>query len=123
MALLDTQEVDHKWGLCGKHLNNWFPYDSKRDLKKKFIEIVLKGEKIRPSITPDDPDLVFGLIWEYHTKEGQEYLSECSNSVKESRMRPRQGKENGEARKEEIKALRMSEVRKEDPMDRVSSNR
>ena len=36
-TLLDTDGVDHKWGLCGKHLNNWFPYDGNRDCKKKFI--------------------------------------------------------------------------------------
>jgi len=65
--MLDTEDVDHKWGLCGKYLNNWFPYDKNRDIKKKFIEIKLKGEKIRPSITPDEPERVFGLIWEYHT--------------------------------------------------------
>lgn len=68
VGIYSTEGVDHNWGLCGKHLNNWFPYDSNRDVKKKFIEIALKGQSIKPSITPDDPEEVFKIIWEYHTK-------------------------------------------------------
>ena len=52
ISLLSADGVNHKWGLCTKHLNNWFPLDSKRKNKSKFIEIILKGRKTRPSITP-----------------------------------------------------------------------
>ena len=60
------------------YLNNWFPLDSERKNKKKFIEITLKGKKIKPSITPDDPEKVFQIIWENHTKEGKEYVEKMS---------------------------------------------
>jgi hypothetical protein len=52
VGLISTDGVTHRWGICGKYLNNWFPYDNDRKNKKKFIEIVLKGRKTRPSITP-----------------------------------------------------------------------
>ena len=29
---------------------------------------------MRPSITPDDPDKVFQLIWENQTEEGKKYV-------------------------------------------------
>lgn len=54
--------VNHRWGVCGKYLNNWFPYDGNRKNKTKFIEIIEKGKKIRSSITPDDPDLAFKIL-------------------------------------------------------------
>jgi len=60
--------------VCPKHLHNWFPYDAERPDKKKFIEIKLRDASVKPSITPDVPEVVFNLIWEYHTKDGQEYL-------------------------------------------------
>jgi len=44
-------------------LNNWFNLDSKRGDKKKFIAIKLKNKNIKPSITPDDADKVFKIIW------------------------------------------------------------
>jgi len=34
----------------------------------------MKGKKTRPSITPDDPDKVFRIIWESQTAEGQKYI-------------------------------------------------
>jgi len=74
VTLNSSEGVDHRWGLCGKYLNNWFPLDSNRKNKTKFIEIVLKGRKTRPSITPDDADKVFRIIWENHTPEGQKYV-------------------------------------------------
>ncbi len=37
VALIDSEGVTHSWGVCGKYLNNWFPYDSDRKNKKKFI--------------------------------------------------------------------------------------
>ena len=73
VGLVSTDGVTHRWGICGKYLNNWFPLDSNRKDKKKFIEITLKGRKIKPSITPEDPEKVFQIIWENHTKEGLEY--------------------------------------------------
>ena len=36
-ALIDTAGVTHRWGICGKYLNNWFPLDSERKNKQKFI--------------------------------------------------------------------------------------
>jgi hypothetical protein len=76
VALIDSDGTDHTWGICGKHLNNWFPYDSDRKSKKHFIEITVKGEDIRPSITPENTDVVFQTIWENHTKEGKEFKKE-----------------------------------------------
>jgi len=64
---MDSAGVEHRWGLSSKYLNNWFPLDNDRKRKHKFIEFVLKGKKVHPSITPEDPDLVFKLIWENQT--------------------------------------------------------
>jgi hypothetical protein len=44
-------------------MNNWFPFDTKRNDKAQFISIHVKGKKIRPSFTPDDAKKVFTLIW------------------------------------------------------------
>jgi hypothetical protein len=79
--MTSSEGVDHRWGICGKYLNNWFPLDSNRKNKTKFIEIVLKGRKTRPSITPDDPDKVFRIIWENHTPEGQKYVEEMTEKA------------------------------------------
>jgi hypothetical protein len=65
--------VSHRWGITGKFLNNWFPLDSDRKNKTKFIEIKLKGRNTKPSITPTDPDKVFRLIWETQTQEGRQF--------------------------------------------------
>lgn len=73
VSLNSSEGVTHKWGVPTKYLNNWFPYDANRKKKNKFIEFRLKGRKMRPSITPDDPEKVFNIIWEYHTPEGQKY--------------------------------------------------
>jgi len=40
-------------------LNNWFAYDSDRENKTKFIEFTIVGKRMKPSITPDDPDKAF----------------------------------------------------------------
>lgn len=53
VAMYDADLVNQKWGISSAWLNNWFPYDGERNLKKKFLEITLKGSKIKPSITPD----------------------------------------------------------------------
>ncbi len=76
LSLISSEGVTHKWGITSKYLNNWFPYDPERKKKTKFIEIRLKGRKMRPSITPDDPDKVFKIIWETHTPEGKKYAEE-----------------------------------------------
>lgn len=77
-TLMDANGIDHRWGVATKMLNNWFPYDSDRKNKTKFIELRLKNRKMRPSITPADPDQVFKIIWENHTSEGQKYAEEKS---------------------------------------------
>lgn len=63
VALMSSEGVTHTWGISTKYLNNWFPIDSNRKNKSKFIEIKLKGRNTKPSITPDDPDKVFRIIW------------------------------------------------------------
>jgi hypothetical protein len=50
-----SEGVQHTWGVTSKWLNNWFPFDSNRKKKTKFIYFVIKDKKILPSITPDDP--------------------------------------------------------------------
>lgn len=62
ISLQDATDVKHRWGACTKYLNNWFPYDSQRKTKTKFIEFVLKGKKMRPSITPEDPEALFAVL-------------------------------------------------------------
>jgi hypothetical protein len=62
IALHDASDVTHRWGTCTKYLNNWFPYDSQRKKKTKFVEFVVKGKRMRPSITPDDPDTLFSAL-------------------------------------------------------------
>jgi len=79
--MINSEGVAHRWGLCGKYLNNWFPLDTDRKNKTKFIEIILKGRKTRPSITPDNPDKVFQIIWEKFTPEGKEYAEKMSKNV------------------------------------------
>ena len=81
VGLVNSDGVTHRWGVCGKYLNNWFPLDNERKNKKKFIEIQIKGRKIKPSITPDEPEKVLQIIWENHTKEGSEYKSKMSEGV------------------------------------------
>ncbi len=78
VTLQNSEGVDHRWGICSKYLNNWFPYDGNRKSKTKFIEIVLKGKKTRPSITPDDPDKAAKIIWENFTPEGKAYVEHQS---------------------------------------------
>ena len=73
VTLYNSDGVAHKWGLTAKFLNNWFPWDINRKKKTKFIEIIVKGKTTRPSITPDDPDKVFEIIWENFTPEGKMY--------------------------------------------------
>lgn len=78
VTLLSSDGVTHTWGLTSKYLNNWFPWDSNRKNKTKFIEIIIKGKKTRPSITPDDADKVFQIIWENFTPEGKDFTEKKS---------------------------------------------
>ena len=80
VTLQDLDGVSHRWGVCAKYLNNWFPLDSDRKKKTKFIELIVKGKKTRPSITPDDPEKVAKLIWEHYTIEGREFLKKDGKS-------------------------------------------
>jgi len=73
IAMQDAEGVDHRWGLSTKYLNNWFPLDNDRKKKTKFIEFKIKGKNTKPSITPDDPQKVFKIIWETQTPEGKKY--------------------------------------------------
>ena len=72
LSLIPTDGVEHRWGVCGKYLNNWFPLDSDRKLKKHFIEVVLKGKKTRPSFTPEDPQKCFEVLWKLLSPEARE---------------------------------------------------
>lgn len=76
LQMHDSKGVEHRWGICGKYLNNWFPIDIDRKLKNKFIEIVLKGKKTKPSITPKNPERVFAILWEKLTPEGRAAVEE-----------------------------------------------
>lgn len=40
----------------------------------------MKGKKTRPSITPDDPDKAFKVIWENFTPEGKAYVEHQSQA-------------------------------------------
>ena len=73
IAMFSSEGVDHRWDLSTKYLNNWFPLDNDRKKKTKFIEFKIKGKNTKPSITPDDPDKVFKIIWETHTPEGKKH--------------------------------------------------
>ena len=64
VSLVSSEGAKHRWGTTPKFLNNWFPLDINRYLKNKFIEIRIKGKKMRPSFSPDDPDKVFAIIWQ-----------------------------------------------------------
>ena len=87
VSLIDAEGVNHRWGTCQKYLNNWFPLDGNRQEKKKFIEIRIKGKRMRPSITPDNPDAVFQILWANFTKEGKDYIEEVAKQTeKETEM-------------------------------------
>jgi len=78
VALLDSEGVTLSWGICGKYLNNWFPMQTGRKNKTKFIEITIKGKKIKPSFSPDHPQKLFQIIWEHFTPEGKKYAENMS---------------------------------------------
>ena len=72
MTLIPTDGVEHRWGVCTKYLNNWFPLDSKRKQKKHFIEVILKGKKTKPSFTPEDPQKCFEVLWKLLSADARE---------------------------------------------------
>lgn len=87
VSLIDAKDVNHRWGTCQAFLNNWFHLDGDRALKKKFVEIRIKGRKMRPSITPENPEAVFNILWANFTKEGKEYVEEVTKQTeKETEM-------------------------------------
>jgi hypothetical protein len=83
VSLEDGTGAAQSWGLCTRYMNNWFPLDKKRKekLTPKFIGVHVKGKKIIPSFTPEDPEKVINLIYENFTEEGKrvvEYrMSQC----------------------------------------------
>lgn len=81
LTLQNAEGVQHYWGFCMKYLNNWFPFDCERKNKKNFIQFKLKNQRIRPSITPDDPDKVFWIMWLNYTPEGKKYMSQQKQKV------------------------------------------
>lgn len=62
IVMEDAQGVDQTWGVSRKWLNNWFPYDADRKNKTKFIAFSIRGKKMKPTITPDDPAKVFSIL-------------------------------------------------------------
>ena len=62
ISLESADDVSTLWGLSSHHLNNWFPLDQERKGKKLFIAIHEKGNRIIPSLTPDDAVGVFDVI-------------------------------------------------------------
>jgi hypothetical protein len=60
-------------------LNNWFPYDSQRKKKTKFVEFVVKGKRMRPSITPDDPEALFAVLNQWLTPKIPQGQSQSEN--------------------------------------------
>jgi len=41
----------------------------------------MKNKNIKPSITPDDPEKVFQIIWENQTAQGRDYVEKTSQQV------------------------------------------
>lgn len=112
ISIVNSEGVNHRWGITPKHLNNWFPLDGDRKMKTKFIEIRIKGKKTRPSITPVDPDAVFNIIWQNYTSDGKKYVEEVVSSRRESEkdteMCQQEMMERKEAETNEVKAERSS---------------
>ena len=48
------EKTDVWWGSDSKHLDNWFPFDTERKVKKGYFEIVLKKSSLKPSFSPID---------------------------------------------------------------------
>ena len=62
LSLESALNVNHLWGTSSHFLNNWFNYDPERKHKDKFLEIEIKGSRIRPSISCDDVTKVFYIL-------------------------------------------------------------
>ena len=79
VELKELGELKHRWGIIAKtHLSNWFNYDDIRRIRGKYLEFKLKGRKIMPSITCNDPEQVKEIIWANCTLEGREYSEKMS---------------------------------------------
>lgn len=51
-----------QWRIWGSsNLTNWLPLDTARPKKHQLIELNI-GKRIRPTITPDNPDRVASLL-------------------------------------------------------------
>lgn len=37
ITMQSTEGVTHRWGVCPKYLNNWFPLDTNRKAKTQFL--------------------------------------------------------------------------------------
>ena len=59
ITIEDGTNVNHMWGPSPSYLNNWFHLDKQRKVKDKFLAIKMKGQKILPSLTPEDVRKVF----------------------------------------------------------------
>lgn len=53
-----------KWRLWGSNnLTNWMPLDNRRPGKDQLVEFDI-GRRIKPTVTPDDPERVVALVRE-----------------------------------------------------------
>lgn len=62
ITIEDGSSVNHRWGPSASFLNNWFHLDNNRKKKTKFLSIHVKGNKIKPSVTPEDVDKAFDVL-------------------------------------------------------------
>ena len=62
ISLEDGLNVRHKWGPSTHFLNCWFHYDAKRSVKEKFLCFKMKGQRIMPALTPEDPVKLFDIL-------------------------------------------------------------
>lgn len=79
-SLVPANGVKLRWGIHPKFLNNWFPLDNHRNEKDKFIEIRIKGKRIRPSFSPENPDKAFAVIYQNFSEEGRKYVEDLRKS-------------------------------------------
>lgn len=62
ISLENAAHANHRWGPCSHFLNHWFHYDPKRASKDKFISIKMKGQRVLPALTPEEPDKLFDIL-------------------------------------------------------------
>ena len=73
ITLESTMDVTTPWGPSSHHLNNWFHLDANRDKKPYFIAIHEKGERVIPSLTPDNAMKVFELLRNHFIELGRKH--------------------------------------------------